>query len=400
MIKVAHVITDLQPGGAETMLHRVLSGIDTSSFDCKVISMTGDGPIGDRIRAAGFPVSVLGMKPGVPNPTGLLRLAQWLRRSNCDVVQTWMYHADLLGGLAAKLAGHNPLVVWNIRHGDPGTHHKRITRWTVRACAALSRRIPARIVCCSRVACRFHGANGFAGDKMIVIPNGFDIHQFRPDPEARRSVRTELGITDESPLVGLIGHVRPQKDHRNFLRAAALIASQNPRAHFVLCGSGATWNHPQLSAWIDEADIRGRCHLLGRRDDVAAIAAALDVAVSSSYSEGFPNAVGEAMACGVPCVVTNVGDSGYLVNDTGGVVPPSDPEALAQSCLELLRMRPQERLQLGTAARRRIEQHFGLPAIIARYEALYREVARQRTAPADEPRPWVRLGESVPQKTK
>ncbi len=371
-MKVVHVITGLGVGGAETALYKLLSrwrGL------AEVVSLTGTGPVGDRIAALGVPVEAVGMRPGVPDPLGFWRLMGRLRAARPDVVQTWMYHADLLGGLAARVAGGFP-VVWGVRHTnlDP-RFNKRTTLWTARACARLSRRVPERIVCCGEAVREAHARIGYAAEKMVVIPNGFDLDAFRPDPAARSAVRRELGLDGDAPLVGLVARFHPQKDHRTFVRAAALIRSRMSGVHFLLAGEGVTRGNEALAGWLGEEGLEGACHLLGRRDDVPRLLAALDVAVSSSVGEGFPNAVGEAMACGVPCVVTDVGDSARIVGETGRVVPPGEPEALARACLDLLAAGTGVRERLGMAARRRIEEHFGLPAVVARYERLYEELA-------------------------
>lgn len=373
-IKMLHLITGLNTGGAEMMLYKLLSYIDRESFEVRVISLMDIGPVGRKIQELGVPVRALGMRRSVPNPLSLLRLVRWIRQDPPHYIQTWMYHADLIGGLAAKLTGGIP-VIWGIRHSklDPRSS-KRTTFWIARACALLSRCLPARIVCCSEASRRIHMDLGYAGEIMTVIPNGFDLATFKPDPEARLSVRRELGIPEETPLIGLVGRFNPQKDHHNFICAAACLNASMPDVHFMLCGEGVTRENPELVKWITAADISARCHLLGRREDIPRLTAALDIAASSSYSEGFPNVIGEAMACGVPCVVTDAGDSALIVGATGRVVPPGNPQALAEGWSELIKMGPEGRSRLGSAARRRIEKLFNLPLIVARYEELYGDI--------------------------
>ena len=374
-MKVTHVIAGLSMGGAQMMLYKLLSRLDRAAFQSEVISLADVGPLDKKIRALGVPVKVLGMCPGTPNPVALYRLARWWRNDPPQVVQTWMYHADLIGGLAAKFAGGIP-VVWNIRHSHLDVEgNKRSTLWTIRTCARLSRRLPTRIVCCAELSRRIHAQLGYAREKMVVIPNGFDLEVFRPDPTARRSVRQELGIPEEALVIGLVGRFHPLKDHRNFVEAAARLHASRPDVHFLLCGDDVTAENTELAEWINAAGLAGRCHLLGPREDVPRLNAALDIACSSSYSEGFPNTIGEAMACGVPCAVTDVGDSALIVGDTGSVVPPKNPDALANAWRELIEIGPDGRGLLGAAARRRIDQCFSLRAIAARYEDLYAQIA-------------------------
>ena len=369
--RVAHVITGLNPGGAEMMLFKLLSAMDRVVFKPEVISLTGMGPLAERIQALDITVRALGMRRGVPNPLSLLRLAVWLRRSKPDVIQTWMYHADLIGGIAAKLVGGIP-VIWGIRHSnlDP-QGSKRKTIWTANACARLSNWLPTQIVCCSEASLPVHAALGYATRKMCVIPNGFDLDFFKPDPSSRRSVRAELGIPEDTLLIGMFARFHAQKDHRNFVEAAALLHAHHPDIHFLLCGDGITWENRVLSGWIVTASIHEHCHLLGPREDIPRLAAALDIASSSSFGEGFPNVVGEAMSCGVPCVVTDVGDSDRIVGTTGRIVAAKDPEALAMAWTEMIGLGEEGRRRLGVAARKRVMDHFELSKIVKKYEALY-----------------------------
>ncbi len=373
--RISHVISGLATGGAEMMLLKLLSRMDRDSFESRVLSLHDIGGVGERIRALGIPVHALGMRPRLPDPLKFLRLVGWLRQGAPDIIQTWMYNADLAGGLAARFSGRAP-VVWNIQHSDLVSPDKRSTAfWTAKACTRLSRWLPSRIICCSVASRNVHAQLGYAADKMVVIPNGSDMEAYRPDAAARLSVRYELGLPDDALLIGLVARFHPQKDHHNFVQAAAMLLEHYPDIHFLLCGEGVDWENPQLVGWIEAAGIHDHCHLLGRRDDVPRIDAALDIASSSSaFGEGFPNILGEAMACEVPCVVTDVGDSALIVGDTGKVVPPRDLEALAAAWRELIDIGPEGRKRLGVAARNRAERDFGLDGVVARYEGLYNEL--------------------------
>lgn len=375
MIRVAHIIAGLDTDGAETVLHSVASRMDRERFENEVISLTSMGPMAGRLQASGMRVRALGMRRGSPNPYYLLRLSRWLRESQTNLVQTWMYHADLIGGLAARLAGKP--VIWGIHHTnlDRG-QNKRMTIWTAKVCARLSHGTPQRIVCCSEASRRAHADFGYAQQKMLVIPNGFDLQKFQSHAEARGALRRDLGIAEETPLIGMAARFHVQKGHKNFVEAAARLHAQMPEAHFALCGKDVDESNAELVSWIAQggAGLRKVCHLLGSRQDMARFFSALDVATSSSLSEAFPMAVGEAMACGTPCVVTDVGDSALIVGETGKVVPANDPQALAEAWQALLQCGPAARRQLGQAARNRIEQRFGLAAIVDRYQELYRGV--------------------------
>jgi glycosyltransferase involved in cell wall biosynthesis len=373
-VQVCHIITSLDTGGAEMMLYKLLSAHDRERFDVEVISLMPIGAIGEKIQGLNVPVRSLNVARGAFAPSALPRLKMWLRESKPDVVQTWMYHADLVGGLAARWAGV-PSIFWNIRNSTMGRHAGKQTTYRVaQACARLSRRIPRRIVCCSSVAMMNHAAIGYAEDRFQLIHNGFDLSLFRPDPPARISVREELNLSPDARLIGLVARFHPQKDHETFLRAAGLLHRCGIEAHYLLCGDGIDAQNEVLTGWIAAEQMQPYVHLLGRRQDVPRLTAALDVAaLSAAFGEAFPNVLGEAMACGIPCVATRVGEAPTIVGETGTIVPIGDPQALAGALSAVLTLCPEEKRQLGVAARKRVEENFNLPDIVARYERLYLE---------------------------
>lgn len=376
-MKVLHVITGLDTGGAEIMLYKLLSEMADTDVCNEVVSLTTIGPIGEKILSLGVSVRALGLKSGAPNPFRVIRLARWINLARPNVVQSWMYHADLIGGLAAKLAGSVP-IAWGIHNSSLAvSDSKTTTRLTAKLCAGLSSLVPTSIVCCSQASQRFHRSIGYAGNRMTVIPNGFDLDLYRPDPISALNVRRELGIRDGAILIGLVGRFSPEKDHANFVEAAGRLLARVPEVHFLLCGDGVSWGNERLAASIDALGVRKSFHLLGRRSDVPRLTAALDIASSSSYSEGFSNVIGEGMACAVPCVVTDVGDSGLIVGEAGRVVPPRNPDALAAAWLDLIECGKQARRQLGEAARIRVEEHFNIRCVASRYKALYAAMVAQ-----------------------
>jgi glycosyltransferase involved in cell wall biosynthesis len=376
-IRVAHVITGLGTGGAERMLLKLLTHLDPKRFDSRVFSLLpSSGPIAAGIEALSVPVTSLGMGRRNPSPAALLRLGNALRAFRPHLVQTWMYHADLVGGLSAKLTGLRVPVVWNIRHGrlDPVVSRRR-TFAVVRVCAMASRWIPHTIICCSNDARETHSSIGYADSKLCVIPNGFDTSLFRPDPVARAAVRAELGVPGDAFLIGMVARFDPQKDHQSFVQAAARLHEQRPGVHFVLCGTRVSTDNQELRAWVDAAGLSSVVHLLGERRDVERINAALDLgALSSRSGEGFPNVLGEAMACGVPCVATDVGDSSLVIGDTGRVIPPLVPTVLADAWRDFVDMDRGELRALGVRARQRIVQQFSIEEVAERYARTYERI--------------------------
>jgi glycosyltransferase involved in cell wall biosynthesis len=287
-----------------------------------------------------------------------------------------MYHANLMGGIAAKLAGNIP-IVWGIHHinFDP-EKSKRRTVWTMKMGALLSSRVPRAIICCGEVPKRVHIENGYDAKKTVVIPNGFDLTRFYPDAAARSLIRQELEIPAAAPLIGLIARFHPKKDHRTFIAAAELLHHTNPDVYFVLCGAGISEDNQELWSWVNAAGLKKNIRLLGVREDMPRLMAALDVASSaSSYGEGFPIVMGEAMACGVPCVVTDVGDSAHLVGNAGIIVAPGNPVELARAWQQLLQLDRDARLRLALDARQRIATNFSLPSVVSKYEQVYEQVA-------------------------
>ncbi len=357
------------------MLCKLLSGIDKSRVDCRVVSLTDKGPMTNQIETLGISVDALNMPRGVPDPGGIWRLKRLIRDQQPDIIQTWMYHSDLIGGIASRLACRSP-VIWNIRHSnlDPRAN-KKTTLLTAHACALVSGRVPEKIICCSESSRQVHAEIGYDKNKMLVIPNGFNLEDFTPDKDARLSVRRELGISSDSALLGMVARFDPQKDHAGFVRAAEKLSGSGFNGYFILCGQDIDWYNVYLSKWIRDAGLAERFFLLGPRTDIPRLTAALDLAcLSSAFGEGFPNILGEAMACGVPCVATDVGDSAAIVGDTGRIVPPKDPEAFAAACKELLDLGPEQRARLGFKARKRIEENFDLSKIIDKYEQLYQSI--------------------------
>ena len=377
--RVLFVINDLGRGGAETMLLKLVSGM-SDRFEVAVVSLTTRGEMAEEFERAGAAVFAL-----VSGLTSLalapLRLIARIRSWRPDVVSTWMYHSDLMGGLAARLAGV-PAVAWNIRNSDLAVNSSsRITRAVVRFNARLSNQVPRVVLCCSMTAKRIHEELGFASDRFLLVPNGFDLGRFRPMPEMAASVRQELEIDPGAPLIGMVARWHPQKNHRGFIKAAALLRQRIGNAHFLLIGSGCEAGNTELEGMIRESGLDGHVRLLGQRLDTPRLNAALDVAsLSSSSGEAFPNVLGEAMACAVPCVTTDVGDAAFIVGETGRVVPAGDSAALAAAWAELLEMPRENRRSLGEAARRRVQENFELGVIRNRYEDVFLGLAGGRTA--------------------
>ena len=376
-LRIVHVITGLNTGGAEMALCRLLESLRPLEFQNSVVVLGPESALSGKVAALAE-LHHLGMRAGRMTPADLLNLRRVLRRARPDVMQGWMYHANFAATLAA--VGLGVPLAWGIRHSLYSLEREKPrTRWVIRASAALSR-WPARIVYNSAVSRRQHAEFGFRDSRGCVIPNGFATSAFAPDAAARSRIRAELGIAQDALAIGLVARVHPMKDHAHFLRAAARYRVDNPNVVLVLVGDGTDKGNTQLVELIDEFQLRDNVRLCGRRTDIAAVNNGLDIASSSSsWGEAFPNAIAEAMACGTPCVATGVGDLRDIIDETGIVVPPRDPIALSAGWTKLAALGMEGRRALGTRARQRIIDRFSLAMNAQKYAAIYRGIAHMRS---------------------
>ena len=377
MPRVAHVITTLDVGGAE----KLLAGLTRLTNDTVlVVSLGQPGRVAPEIEAGGIPVVGLGLERPRDILPGIARLTRLLRDIDADVVQTWMYHADLIGGWAARRAGV-PGLAWSLHASDlPSGGIRHRTLLIRRVNALLSHRWPDAIVCTSEATLSVHEGLHYARDRMQVIRNGFPVRT--PDASKGRRVRQELGIPDEAVVIARVGRLDAQKDWGTLAEAWARLLTRHPLVHVIGCGRDVAAEAPELAA-LREDRIAARVHLLGLRDDIDAVYAASDIAVSSSsFGETFPLVIGEAMAAGVPVVTTDVGDCRELVGPTGHVVPPRDIDGLATGMAQLVTDRAR-RVKLGTQARQRVGSLFSLDDTAAAYHELHQRLARHEDIDPD-----------------
>lgn len=374
--RVLHVITGLVVGGAENALYRLVLQSHGGDWSHTVVSLTPEGGMRERFEEAGIELIVMDFRR---RPLAeFFRLVRLIRARRPDIVQTWLYHADMLGGLAARLAGVRN-VIWGIRSLEVEGGCARPTAFVRRACAAISRWVPHTIVCVAEAARVAHARLGYDAGRMVVIGNGFDLARLAATPAQRDRLRAAHGIADGEIVVGTVGRFNPDKDHATFVAAAGRIARGDPRLRFLMVGRGLDRDNAQLAGWIAATGVPERFVLLGERADVPACLAAMDVFCLSSRTEAFPNAVGEAMALGLPCVATDVGDVAMLLADTGVVVPRCDPARLAGGLRQVLAMEPSARHALGQRARARIHAEFTMERARQRFESIYELLASRRT---------------------
>jgi glycosyltransferase involved in cell wall biosynthesis len=367
------LISTTNVGGGEQDLKKLTSVMNKDCFSNVVVSMTKQGPIAEEIKHNGIPVYSLEMIKGFPDIRGIVRLNRIIDQFNPDIIQCWMYHANLLGSFFKR----KRVLGWNILCSDMDfKKYGFVYKDTVLLGRLLSSRLPQFIISNSYAAIKVHEKLGYKPKRWEVIPNGFDTDIFKQDIEARKIIRGEFEIPEDALVICRIARFDPMKDFQTLFSTARLLLEYNPNIYFLVVGRNVGHSNPELMKMISNIPYTSNLHLLGERHDINRILAASDISTSSSYSEGLPNILGESMACGIPCVVTDVGDSKYLVSDTGMVVPKQNPQALFEGIKKLIDAGPEYRAMLGNAARKRITENFSMEKCVKKYESLYMEYAK------------------------
>lgn len=391
-IRIAHCITGLGRGGAESWLVRLVSRLPRDRFECLVVSLLDlegeSGALAGDLRRAGVEVRSLGMRRGMPGPGALVELARLLRRWRPQVLQSWLYHADLLSLVAARLSGCGARVSWGLRCAYMDFSRYGLgTRLTVRACALLSG-LPDAVTANSQAGAAHHVGLGYNPERLVVLENGVDGSLFRPDAGAKARLRAEWGVCESDVLVGLVARVDPMKGHGVFCRAAQMIRREFPQVRFVFCGQGTEQGGPELDGLLADAGLKGAVMRLGARSDVPAVLAALDVLAVASLGEGFPNVLAEGLACGVPVVSLDVGDArrmlgpGGLLAQAGASGPGAAPEVQAAALADILRRMlgwsAATRAQMGAAGRAHVLARYGIDGAVARWGEHFERLAASR----------------------
>lgn len=369
------LISSFNRGGAQRQLTLLVKGIDRTRFAVSVVTIYDGGAIRPEIENLdGVRIFSLQNRGGLGLPAALWRFWRILRRVQPQIVHGYLDVANVLALALGKSAGAT--VVWGLRASNVDySMYGRRPAFYFRAAARLSR-FADLIIANSRAGKQSHIAEGFSAKNMLVIPNGFDTDLFRPDPEAGRTMRKTWGFADNERVIGIVARLDPMKDHQTFLRAAARLAEERCDVQFVCAGDGRDTYRQELQDFGSMLGLGSRLVWAGEMADMPAVHNALDIATSATaIGEGFSNAVGEAMACGVPCVVTDVGDSALLVGETGLVVPPGDPDALLAAWKSMLDMPLDHHRALGQAARERILSEFSVLNLTRRTEAALAQLA-------------------------
>lgn len=376
MPKILHLITSLNTGGAEMMLFKLLSHMDKGQFDSCVVSMLDKGTFGEQLEQMGVPVYPLNMKRGIPSLSSVATLKRIIRTEKPDIIQTWLYHADLLGTLVGKWM-RVKRIVWNIRCSYMDlSQYSPVTRIVLRILTWLSQK-PDAVIVNSCQGKELHCQMGYKAKRWVILFNGFEPERFKvADPDEVQMLRRKFGLPGDAVILGTAARYDPMKGYHILVNAARrVIDNTSEKIRFVLVGKGVNSANSDLVQMISNNRLEDNFILLDERKDIPEILSMLDIYISPSLGEGFPNVIGEAMCCGVPCVATDTGESKRLVSDYGVIVPPDDPAALAEGILTMLSQ--DDRRALGLRGRKYIEENFHIQRIADQYESLYRELIKE-----------------------
>lgn len=371
-MKILHIINSTRSGGGAQEMHRKLVTSPSATMSHRVVTLLTPPGVPLTVK----PDACLGLSSKAAAPMALARLRRILRDEAPDVIVAWMYASCLLSAFAVP---RDARLVWNIRHSLADIRREKLsTRLAIRACAALSRK-PDVTLYCAQVVVPQHQAIGFRDRRTEVIANGFDMNRFQPlQPALRREWRQRLNLRDDAVVLGNAARWHPMKNHKGLLEAFAQLAHARDDLHLVLAGIQIDAGNAELAGLIGALGLEGRVTLAGLQADMPGFLGMLDLYVQPSlWGEGFPNVLGEAMACKTPAVTTDVGDSVHIVGGAGQIVTDHSADGLAQGISAILARFDAEGAALKTSARARVEKHFSLPSVIARYEHLLTEIARR-----------------------
>jgi glycosyltransferase involved in cell wall biosynthesis len=354
------------------MLLRLAQSLRERGVKSAVVNLGPDDGVARNFEDAGIKVWSLDI---AASPLGMVRgvrsLSSIIDAFKPQVVQGWMYHANLLVYAASVRPGRKFSSLWNIRRGlDDYSARRAKTRCVIRGNAYLSKNAGG-IIYCTKISREQHESFGFSSKRGMVIENGFDTHRFRPRPDLRSTIRARYGIGENEVLIGNIGRYDLAKGHKFLIEAFAKLNSASAR--LIMIGRGVDSCNHELVSMLERLGCHKRVLLLGEQSAVENILPAFDLYCSSSIAEGFPNAIAEALSCGVASVVTDTGASREIVDGLGWVVEPRDSDALSKSLAEALQVGDASLKELGQLGRERIEKRYGLRTITDRYYRAYEE---------------------------
>jgi len=375
---IIHIIIGLNTGGAEKMLLRLVKAHSNSNITHQIISLTDIGDVGEEMKDLGFDVKSLGLT-GYKNILKVsFMLFTILRESRPDIVQTWMYHADLIGGVVAKISGVEN-IIWGIRSSDITQGGSRLTIFLRWVCSKLSYFIPKLIICAGDNSRITHESLGYKSSIMRSIPNGFDVKIFLNQNDSYHINRKLLNYAHEDIVIGWVGRFNHIKGPDIFIKTANMLSEKFNNLKFLIIGNEMTKGNSKISDLI-ENEHSNKFNFLGQRQDMPELFSAMDIFCLSSRSEGFPNALGEAMLMKKACVATDAGDSRLLLDETGIIVKKNSIDSLFYGLNQMICLNEKKRLELGQKAHNRIVENYNLEKCINRFNEIYKEVTDFNTS--------------------
>ncbi len=372
-MKILHIINRLGAAGAETMLFNLAQNLRQNDVEQEIVTLMPGGGLCDKFSKEGFLVNHLGMRQGFPSIRALWSLSRHVHRVKPDIVMGWLYHSSFA---ATFVVPRNIPIIWGVHHTLTRIQEEKfLTRILIKNGTRLKHRV-SRYVYVSELGARQHHALGYPEDKSVVIPNGFDLKKFQRDDLVRAAVRKELGLENHQIVFGSAGRYNENKNQLGLIHAFGKLASINPNVILVLMGRDVDGNNKQLIKLIQKFNIQEKVVLLGIRDDMHRVMAALDIYISpSKWFEAFPLVLGEAMATEIPCIATDLGDCAQIIGDTGLIISPDSEQVLQEAMMKMVGFDAERRRGLGCLARERIREKFDLATISNRYLELFRELA-------------------------
>lgn len=371
-MKIVHIIVGLNVGGAELMLQRlVLNSSKKEHFEHSIISLTDLGVIGPNLQKQGIKVDTLNMNSLSSLPFTLLKLRNLIKKINPDVVQTWMYHADLLGGLAAKSLGIKN-IIWGIRTTDIEESASKQTVYLSKICARLSYIVPTKIACVAEKAKEYHVNIGYDERKFKVIPNGFNLSKFYFDPDVRFLMRKQLQLDEKELVIGHIGRFDYAKNQVNFIKACISLLSKGFKFKVLMAGRNVSLNNPKIAELFINNEYINNFIFLGEITNTPSFYCAIDIFCLCSYTEGFPNVLGEAMACENVCLSTDAGDAKLIMEPFGIEIESPQAADIARAIEENILLSTHINFKnIGKNNRKKIEKYYSLISVIKQFESLY-----------------------------
>lgn len=377
-MKVMHVITGLSDGGAEAVLYRLCQHDKEDNH--YVISLQNEDKYGPMLRDLGIDVYSLDFSNGKIRVFGLFKLFFLIKKIKPDVIQTWMYHADFIGGVVGRIAGVKN-IFWGVHHTTlVREKSKRSTILIAKVNAFLSKYVPKKIIYCASKSREVQESIGFNKSKGIVIPNGYDVTSYTQNISMGKAFRDEINVSDNTFLIGHVGRYNPQKDHKTLIESLSILRENKLNFRAIIVGTNLDNSNYEIKELLNDKNMQDHVFLLGRRSDIPFVMNGIDLFVlSSAFGEAFPNVLNESMACGTPCVATDVGDSSVIIGETGWIANVQDPASIAKSIIEAAdeKLFNNSRwLQRKNDCQERIIENFSIEKMVKRYKEEWRTILK------------------------